>query len=146
MFVLYPYDEKAALLDRQFHVGLGILVAAIHKPRLTTISLYLPEARWYDYHTYTEVESGPITYNLSQYYVPSFIKGGYIIPRQDKARSCTRDMLNDPYTLIIALDEYERAFGKLYIDDTQSFRYQNGEFIYADLSYQCKEIRYELKN
>ena len=34
-------------------------------------------------------------------------------------------MMNDPYTLIVALDQNEKAKGRLYIDDGQSYKVCN---------------------
>ena len=50
-----------------------------------------------------------------------FQRGGTIIPTLQRVRRSTKIMMNDPYTLIVALDENGKAKGHLYMDDGQSF-------------------------
>ena len=51
-----------------------------------------------------------------------FQRGGTIIPTLQRVRRSTKIMMNDPYTLIVALDENGAAKGHLYMDDGQSFK------------------------
>ena len=51
-----------------------------------------------------------------------FQRGGTIIPTLQRVRRSTKIMMNDPYTLIVALDENGAAKGYLYMDDGQSFK------------------------
>ena len=53
---------------------------------------------------------------------PVFQRGGTIIPTLQRVRRSTKIMMNDPYTLIVALDENGAAKGHLYMDDGQSFK------------------------
>ena len=56
---------------------------------------------------------------------PVFQRGGTIVPTLQRVRRSTKIMMNDPYTLIVALDENGRAKGHIYIDDGQSFKVSN---------------------
>ena len=53
---------------------------------------------------------------------PVYQKGGTIIPTLQRVRRSTKIMMNDPYTLIVALDENGAAKGYLYMYDGQSFK------------------------
>ena len=53
---------------------------------------------------------------------PVFQRGGTIVPTLQRVRRSSKIMLNDPYTLIVALDEAGKAKGWMYIDDGQSFK------------------------
>ena len=56
---------------------------------------------------------------------PVFQRGGTIIPTLQRVRRSTKIMMNDPYTLIVALDADGKAKGHLYMDDGQSFKVIN---------------------
>ena len=56
-----------------------------------------------------------------------FIKGGSIIPRKNQIRRSTELMMNDPYSLIIAVDDDNKASGELYVDDGKSFDFYNNK-------------------
>ena len=53
---------------------------------------------------------------------PVFQRGGTIVPTLQRVRRSTKIMMNDPYTLIVALDENGKAKGHIYMDDGQSFK------------------------
>lgn len=55
--------------------------------------------------------------------IPLFYRGGYIIPKKARPRRSSTMMLNDPYTIVVALDqsaERTNATGYLYLDDFHS--------------------------
>ena len=86
--------------------------------------------------------------------IPAFQRGGSIIPRKTRLRRSATLMINDPYTLVVALDSKQevsfaavcgnnstrnndmlslvdvvsQAFGLLYMDDEKSFNYQKGQY------------------
>ncbi|CAG9326902.1 unnamed protein product [Blepharisma stoltei] len=147
MFVEYPNDNIAADLDKQFHVGPGLLVAGITMPNQQEIPIYLPEAIWYDYHTFQKInENGAISYKTNENWVPVFIKGGNVIIRYEKAKMSTSDMKSDPISIIIVLNKEKKAKGMIYLDDTETFKYQSGEFVYAEIEFKENSIRYKILN
>lgn len=65
-------------------------------------SLYFPGGQyWYDMRTGTAYKGG-VTYKLevSDESVPAFQRAGTIIPRKDRYRRSSTQMVNDPYTLV----------------------------------------------
>ena len=44
-------------------------------------------------------------------------------------------MINDPYTLTVALDGEGKAGGSLYIDDGQSYEYRDGKNVYIRFNF-----------
>jgi len=85
-------------------------------------------------------------YETQENWVPSFIRGGNVVTRQDRVRSSTVTKYGDPYTFIVALDENEEATGSLYIDDTKSHSYQQGEFLNAEIKLKEQKLQYEVTN
>ena len=66
-------------------------------------SVYLPgKESWYDLRT-GAVYKGGVTHKLevSEESIPAFQKAGTIIPRKDRFRRSSTQMVNDPYTLVI---------------------------------------------
>lgn len=86
---------------------------------------------WYDlsngntkYHSNTRVSVSTPLEKISV-----FQHGGSIVPRKMRLRRSTAQMVDDPYTLIVALDPNQRASGELYVDDGDSFNHRtSGEF------------------
>lgn len=66
------------------------------------VSVYLPgEQSWYDMRTGTAYTGG-VTHKLdvSEEAIPAFQRAGTIIPRKDRFRRSSKQMENDPYTLV----------------------------------------------
>jgi mannosyl-oligosaccharide alpha-1,3-glucosidase len=60
--------------------------------------------------------------------VTVFLRGGSIIPVKNAPQPSSEFMKIDPYSLVVALNEKEEAFGSLFIDDFNSFDYKKGVF------------------
>ncbi|CAG9314338.1 unnamed protein product [Blepharisma stoltei] len=146
MFSVYPQDNQAAALDRQYHLGPALLVAPIIKSNQDKVDVYIPEGKWYDYHTFATVEIGELKYQTVENWIPVFIKGGNIVPRQDRPRRSSQMMINDPYTLVIALDEKEAAEGILYADDTHTNLYLKGQFLLGRIEFREKTLVYQVQS
>ena len=62
--------------------------------------------------------------------IPSFYRGGHIIPRRERPRRSTATMADDPFTLLVALDFNQQAAGQLYLDDGSTFAFQRGLYLH----------------
>merc|ERR1711907_53035 len=69
--------------------------------------------------------------------IPLFQRPGTIVCRKERARRSSALMVNDPYTLIIALDAQGRASGSLFVDDGVSYGYESGRFICRTFTYEA---------
>merc|ERR1712121_126118 len=67
--------------------------------------------------------------------VPVFIRGGRIIPIKERVRRSAALMHDDPITLVVAPDKEGKASGTLYLDDGQSFAYQQGAKLYMQFTW-----------
>lgn len=132
LWMEFPADEAAFNNDEAFMVGNSILVQGVYSERAKHASVYLPGGQsWYDMRSGTAYKGG-MTHKLevSEESVPAFQKAGTIIPRKDRYRRSSTQMVHDPYTLVIALNSSQSAEGELYIDDGKSFEFQRGAFIH----------------
>lgn len=132
LWMEFPSDERTFSNDEAFMVGSSLLVQGIYTEQAKHASVYLPgKESWYDLKTGTAFKGGK-THKLevSEDSVPSFQKAGTIIPRKDRYRRSSTQMVNDPYTLVIALNSSQAAEGELYIDDGKSFEFMQGAYIH----------------
>ena len=67
--------------------------------------------------------------------IPVFLRGGYIVPRKERARRSTAQMTKDPFTLWVAVNSSGNAEGDLYIDDGRSFGYQRGSYLHRQFTF-----------
>ncbi|KAK4841077.1 hypothetical protein QYF36_025035 [Acer negundo] len=132
LWMEFPSDEATFKNDEAFMVGNAIFVQGIYTERAKHASVYLPgKEYWYDMRTGTAVKGG-ITHKLevSEESIPAFQRAGTIIPRKDRFRRSSTQMVNDPYTLVVALNSSQAAEGELYVDDGKSFDFLQGSSIH----------------
>lgn len=132
LWMEFPSDEATFSNDEAFMVGNSLLVQGVYSKDAKDVSVYLPgNQSWYDFKSGTAYKGG-MKYKIKvmEDAVPAFLKAGAIIPRKDRYRRSSTQMLNDPYTLIIALNSTQEAEGELYIDDGKSFDFVKGAYIH----------------
>ncbi len=91
------------------------------EPNVTQVTAYLPSGRWYDV-----VESTPI-HSKGEYVkldspldkINVLVRGGSILPSQPNKLTTTESRKGN-FSLIVALDDDQKAFGELYWDDGNS--------------------------
>lgn len=67
--------------------------------------------------------------------IPTYFRGGYIIPVRTRARRSTTAAAQDPITLVVALDAQGTARGDLYLDDGHSFAYRRGVYAHREFTF-----------
>ncbi|GLU12618.1 hypothetical protein SLE2022_292820 [Rubroshorea leprosula] len=131
LWMEFPTDEATFSNDESFMVGNSLLVQGVYTERAKYASVYLPgKESWYDIRTGTAYEGGT-THKLevSEDSIPAFQRAGTILPRKDRFRRSSTQMVHDPYTLVIALNSSQAAEGELYLDDGKSFDFKQGAYI-----------------
>jgi mannosyl-oligosaccharide alpha-1,3-glucosidase len=129
----FYYKDKLSLENysiSQFFFGDGIMVRPVIKEsehNRQMVNAYLPEEeRWYDFYDKNEyMKKGEISVDINKNKIGAFIKGGCIIPVKWRIKRSSLLMKNDPYTLIVALNSEQFASGFLYIDDEESYDYND---------------------
>lgn len=134
----YPADENGFDIDNQFFVGsTGLLAHPVTKEGATSVEVYLADDRkYFDYFTYKVYQGrGKHTVPASLEQIPLLMRGNSIFPRKDRPRRSSALMKWDPYTIVVVLDDAGDAEGELYVDDGETFDYQQGAFIHRSFRY-----------
>lgn len=153
LFFLYPHDSNTFDIDLQFFFGDAILVSPVTAENKTSVAIYLPDDRFYDFHTHETVEGEGAEVELTDIdftEIPLHIRGGTIIPMRAKSGYTTTEVRKQPFHLIVALDREGKAEGSLYLDDGDSieqeatshinFKYEDGELaITGDFGYTAED-------
>ncbi|XP_056295020.1 neutral alpha-glucosidase AB isoform X1 [Pseudoliparis swirei] len=136
LWVEYPQDPATFALDDEFLIGRDLLVHPVTEEGARGVTAYLPgkDEVWFDVHTFQKHNGAqnlyiPVTIRS----IPVFQRGGSIIPRKSRVRRSSSCMMQDPYTLYVALNPQRTATGELYIDDGHTFNYEKKEFIHRKL-------------
>jgi len=140
----YPDDTKTFAMDDQFLLGDSLLVKPVTSSGTTDVLVYFPGGEsqvWYDFDTYKK-HAGGITDSIPTPMdkIPSFIRGGRMLPIKQRVRRASSLMANDPYTLIFALDNNSAASGSLYVDDGHSNDYKHGKYLAIDFRMTATQI------
>ena len=126
----YQSDENTYEINDEFLCGDNILVAPVLEQGLKCRMIYLPKGNnWIDYWTKEEFEGGQyIIKNTPLDVCPIFIKSGTVIPICEE-QQYIGEKENSKLNLEIYLgDNRTREEYIHYIDDGESFRYEQGEY------------------
>ncbi|KAF2646628.1 hypothetical protein P280DRAFT_544956 [Massarina eburnea CBS 473.64] len=132
-FWVHPEDERGFAIDDQLYIGsTGLLAKPVTSEGKDSVSIYIADDQpHYDYFDYTVYQgAGHHTVPAPLEKIPLLMQGGNIIPRRDRPRRSSGLMKYDPFTLVVALDKDGSASGTLYLDDGETFDYQQGAFIH----------------
>jgi alpha 1,3-glucosidase len=135
MYWTHPGEEKGFAIDDQFFVGsTGLLVKPIIEKDQVSTDVYIPDDEvYYDYFTYSKLsthKAKTVAVDAPIEAIPVLMRGGHIFPRRDVPRRSTQLMKYDDYTLVVVLGKDLTAKGELYVDDGDSFDYQEGQYIH----------------
>lgn len=133
-YYVHPSDEHGFAIDDQLYVGsTGLLVKPVVSEGVTSTDVYIADdAKYYDYFDYTIYHGAGKRHSVPAPLekVPVLMQGGHIIPRRDRPRRTSALMKWDPYTLVVVLDNNGEAEGSLYVDDGETFDFQQGAYIH----------------
>jgi len=136
---LYPQDNATFGIDLQFFYGNSILVSPVTDENVTSVSIYLPKDRFYDFRTFEPVDGKGAFVSLDNVdfaTIPLHIRGGAVLPLRENGTMTTTELRKENFELVIAPGVDGQASGSLYIDDGVSvspqtttsvtFKYANG--------------------
>lgn len=116
----YSNDPKALSLDAQFFFGPALLVSPVTQKDSDSVSFYLPNDIFWDFHTLKRVTptATQTTYsNLGTSDIPVHIKCRNIIPMRVASANTTTALRKQDFELIVAPNGDDKAWGSLYLDD-----------------------------
>lgn len=140
LWMRYPKDLQSYITEDEYLVGNDILVYPIVKDGIREVNVYFPESEeeWFDFYDYDKVyKKGINRVDAPLDKIPVYQRSGSIIPLQMRIRRSSTQMINDPYTLIIAVDKRNNtAVGKIYLDDTVSYDFiRKNLYFYREISF-----------
>nr|XP_034988351.1 sucrase-isomaltase, intestinal [Zootoca vivipara]XP_034988352.1 sucrase-isomaltase, intestinal [Zootoca vivipara] len=111
-------DKTTWDIYKQFLWGPAFLISPVLDQGAVTVHAYIPDARWYDYHTgkYIGVRRQFQDLDAPLEHINLHIRGGYIIPWQEPDITTNASRKN-PLGLTVALDDNGNSRGELYWDD-----------------------------
>nr|XP_006821912.1 PREDICTED: sucrase-isomaltase, intestinal-like [Saccoglossus kowalevskii] len=122
--ILFITDRETHTTDRQFLWGASLMISPV-----------------LDQGNEVSERGSYVTLNAPSDYIPLHVRGGYIMPTQEPARSTVYSRVL-PLGVIVALDDNDSAAGKIFWDDGDSIdTYENGEFFTADFSASSGELQ-----
>ncbi|XP_037531236.1 maltase-glucoamylase, intestinal [Nematolebias whitei] len=111
-------DKTTWDIYKQFLWGPALLITPVLDEKVKEVEGYLPNARWYDYHTAKDVgvrgEKINLPTPLNQ--INLHVRGGYILPWQ-KPENNTYHSRKNPLGLLVALSDSGAAHGSFFWDD-----------------------------
>ncbi|KAL2119569.1 hypothetical protein VTJ04DRAFT_6530 [Mycothermus thermophilus] len=146
MFYTHWSEEAGLTIDDQFFLGTtGLLVKPVTQKDQTTQTIWIPDDEaYYDYFTYERiptVKGKNVTVDAPLEKIPVLMRGSHIFPRRDIPRRSSALMKWDDYTLVVATSAKadEPADGDLYVDDGDSYDYQQGQYIHRRFTFDPAE-------
>jgi len=138
MFFNYPYDSAVFGNELQFFYGADILVSPVTEENSTSVTIYVPDDRFYNFDTWEVVEGEGAAITLEDVpftEIPLHVRGGAVIPLRSESAMTTTEVRTKPFHLIVAPDREGKAYGTLYLDDGDSIEQpatSEIEFSYED--------------
>uniref|UniRef100_G1KU70 P-type domain-containing protein n=1 Tax=Anolis carolinensis TaxID=28377 RepID=G1KU70_ANOCA len=128
----FPNDKTTWDIYKQFLWGPALMISPV-LDQVMTVNAYIPDARWYDYHTGADIKVRKQfkTLEAPLEHINLHIRGGYVIPWQ-VPNITTNASRQNPMGLTIALDDNGVARGQLFWDDGISIdTYENGDYYFS---------------
>ncbi|XP_012498290.1 PREDICTED: sucrase-isomaltase, intestinal-like [Propithecus coquereli] len=116
------FNEKPTWdIFKQFLWGPAFMVTPVLEPYAEVVYAYVPNARWFDYHTGQDIGlRGQFLYFDTPFdTINLHVRGGYILPCQEPAQNTFFSRQNY-MRLIVAADDNQMAQGSLFWDDGES--------------------------
>ena len=137
-YYVHPDDEKGFAVDDQLYLGsTGLLAKPVTVEGQGHQDVYLADKEvYYDYFDFWAYEGpGSVKVAAPLETIPLLMQGGHVIPRRDRPRRSSGLMKKDPFTLVVVLGHEGTAEGTLYLDDGETFAFQEGAFIHRRFSF-----------
>lgn len=139
----FPTDSNTWGIDTQFMWGSGLLISPVLKEGETQVDAYFPDARFYNFFSGEEQPTSGgsmVTLPTPMDAINVHVRGGNVLPTQDPAVN-TQLSRQNPYGLIVALDNNGEATGYLFSDDGDSIgTIEDGKYFLARFTVQNQTL------
>lgn len=122
-------QEDARCRERkdEFICGDDLLISPVLKPGQKTKSVYLPQGKWYDFHTGKACDGGQtIRARLRLDRIPVYVRAGAIVPVFPRAAQHTGELPGT--TLLLKAYVAATGSGSFYWDAGEGYGYETGQF------------------
>ncbi|KAM9853733.1 sucrase-isomaltase, intestinal [Aulostomus maculatus] len=129
-------DRTTWDIYRQFLWGPALLITPALEQGARTVDGYVPDARWYDFHTARDVgvRGQMVSMPAPMDHINLHIRGGYILPWQNPENNTYYSRQN-PLGLLVALSDNRTAQGSFFWDDGEGIdTVERGEYLLASLT------------
>ncbi|XP_069737638.1 maltase-glucoamylase-like [Phaenicophaeus curvirostris] len=129
-------DKTTWGIHKQFLWGPALLISPVLQQGAVVVNAYLPNARWYDYHTDEYIGFRGQFSNLAAplEHINLHVRGGYVLAQQSPANTTFYSRKN-PLALTVALDDNQLAEGRLYWDDgVRIGAYEDGVYLLSSFT------------
>lgn len=127
----YPTDSNTFANQLQFFYGNSLLISPVTEENSTSVTIYLPNDRFYTWNTWQLIESSGQDFLLTDIPFtappPIHVRGGSILPMRQSPGYTTSETKNSPLELLVAPgreggegEAPATATGSLYLDDGDS--------------------------
>ena len=116
----YPRDTATFGIDLQFFFDDSILVSPVTEENATTVTIYLPEDKFYDFATLVPVDGTGQNITLTNVNfttIPLHIRGGVVLPLRTTGAMTTTELRSKDFEFVVAPNVNGTAAGSLYVDD-----------------------------
>ena len=140
----YPNDKNTWGIKDQLFFGESLMVGFVTEYKARTKEMYFPKGEWYNYWTNEKIIGGEkvsVKAELSE--TPLFVKAGSILPIGPKVQY-TAEKKDQP--IILKIYPGKDAEFTLYLDDNESYDYENGEYSEIVFNYSETSKEFKVKN
>ncbi|KAL3422797.1 glycosyl hydrolase family 31 protein [Phlyctema vagabunda] len=141
-FYLYPSDPNTFAIETQYFYGTGLLVSPVTAEDSTSVTVYFPVGRFYDFYTHALVSSQAhemLLEDIDYESIALHYRGGSILPLRVNSSMTTTELRTQDFELVVALDENQQAKGGLYLDDGLSVEVQGKTLV--EFTFQAGVLR-----
>ncbi|MEP3837796.1 MAG: TIM-barrel domain-containing protein [Algibacter sp.] len=129
----FPNDKNTWGIKDQFMFGESILVGVVTEYQQKTKEMYLPEGTWYNFWNNEKTEgNNAISVSTPFDEMPIFIKAGSILPIGPKVQYANEKTKESTSIVIYPGKDAEYT---LYLDDGESYNYEQGTYSEIIFSY-----------
>jgi alpha-glucosidase len=116
----HPTDTSTFDIDLQYFFGDLILVSPVTEENATSVTIYLPKDKFYDFPTLKPVDGTGQQVTLTDVNfttIPLHIRGGAVLPLRAAGAMTTTELRATDFEFVVAPGANGTASGTLYVDD-----------------------------